>query len=158
MRGQQIYPCSISDFRRVSLLLLQPENRTKFTSVTTRTVRSSFKILPSAKVTQVAVMTWLEHVLLCISGTLLLASAQNDNTDQLWLLSGDCFPFQNILMEGQSLLPIDGRIWALEEMPYRGHLTKLYRDSFGSNEPPLVTVQHAQPARKFVLISAQVKK
>jgi hypothetical protein len=44
-------------------------------------------------------------------------------------------------MEGQSLLPIDGRIWALEEMPYRGHLSKLYKDSFGSSEPPLVTVQ-----------------
>jgi hypothetical protein len=53
----------------------------------------------------------------------------------------ELFLFQNILMEGQSLLPIDGRIWALEEMPYRGHLSKLYKDSFGSSEPPLVTVQ-----------------
>jgi hypothetical protein len=44
-------------------------------------------------------------------------------------------------MEGQSLLPIDGRIWALEELPYRGHLSKLYKESFGSTEPPLVTVQ-----------------
>ena len=88
-------------------------------------------------------------------GTLLLACAMNESTDQLWLTSGDCFPFQTILMEGQSLLAIDGRIWALEELPYRGHLSKLYKDSFGSTEPPLVTVQHSQPARKFVLISAQ---
>ena len=89
------------------------------------------------------------------SGTLLLACAVNESVDQLWLVSGDCFPFQNILMEGQSLLPIDGRIWALEELPFRGHLYKLYKESFGSTEPPLVTVQHAQPARKFALISAQ---
>ena len=34
-------------------------------------------------------------------------------------------------------------------------LNKLYKDSFQSIEPPLAAVQHAQPARKFVLISAQ---
>ena len=89
------------------------------------------------------------------NGTLLLACAQNESTDQLWVLSGDSFPFQNMLMEGQSVLTVDGRVWALEEVPYKGQLYKLYSESFGSQNPPSVVIQHAQPARTFVLISAQ---
>lgn len=86
---------------------------------------------------------------------MLLASAQNESTDLLWLLSGDLFPFQNMLMEGQSLLTVDGRVWALEELPHKGKLSKLYSDSFGSTNAPSVVIQHAQPARTFVMISAQ---
>jgi nuclear pore complex protein Nup155 len=89
------------------------------------------------------------------NGTLLLSSAQNESSDQLWLLSSDSFAFQNLLMEGQSTLTIDGRVWALEEIPHRGQLAKLYSESFSSQNPPSVVVQHAQPARTFVLISAQ---
>ena len=89
------------------------------------------------------------------NGTLLLASAQNESADLLWLLSGDLFPFQNMLMEGQSLLTVDGRVWALEELPHKGKLSKLYSDSFGSTNAPSVVIQHAQPARTFVMISAQ---
>ena len=84
-----------------------------------------------------------------------MASAQNESTDTLWLLSGDLFPFQNMLMEGQSLLSVDGRVWALEELPHKGQLSKLYSDSFGSTYAPSVVIQHAQPARTFVMISAQ---
>ena len=53
-------------------------------------------------------------------GTLLLSSAQSEASDQLWLLSNDCFPFQNILSEGQSTIAIDGKVWALEEVPNLG--------------------------------------
>ena len=60
-----------------------------------------------------------------------------------------------MLMEGQSVLTVDGRVWALEEVPYKGQLYKLYSESFGSQNPPSVVIQHAQPARTFVLISAQ---
>ena len=88
---------------------------------------------------------------------MLLASPQNESTDILWLLSGDLFPFHGQLMEGQSLLTVDGRIWALEELPHKGQLSKLYSDSFGSTNAPSVVIQHAQPARTFVMISAQVQ-
>ena len=91
------------------------------------------------------------------SGTLLLSSAQNEASDQLWLISNDSFPLDNRLMEGQSTLAIDGRVWALEEIPYTGKLNRLYKESFGSMEAPLLAVQHAQISRKFVVISAQVK-
>ena len=95
------------------------------------------------------------HMTYYQNGTLLLASAQNESADLLWVLSGDSFPFQNMLMEGQSVLTVDGRVWALEEIPYKGQLSKLYSDSFGSQNPPSVVIQHAQPPRTFVLISAQ---
>ena len=65
----------------------------------------------------------------------MLSSAQNESTDLLWVLSGDSFPFQNMLMEGQTVLSVDGRVWALEEIPYKGQLSKLYSDSFGSQNP-----------------------
>ena len=92
---------------------------------------------------------------LFLLGTLLLSSAQNEASDQLWLISGDSFPLENRLMEGQSTLTIDGRVWALEEIPYTGKLSKLYKESFGSMESPFLAVQHAQISRRFVVISAQ---
>jgi nuclear pore complex protein Nup155 len=72
----------------------------------------------------------------------------------MWLLSSDGFPFQTILMEGQSTISLDGRVWALDEVPSSRRLLRLYSDSFGAMQPPLAVVQHAQTARKFVLISA----
>ena len=85
----------------------------------------------------------------------MLSAAQNDDTDLVWLLSSDAFPFQSVLMEGQSTLPLDGRVWAMDEMPQPSRMMKLYRDSFAAQQPPLAAVQHAQTARRFVLISAQ---
>lgn len=82
-----------------------------------------------------------------ISGTLLLASAQTDDTDLLWLLSSEGFPFQSALMEGQSTICLDGRAWALDEVPSPKRLLRLYAESFGSRQPPLAVVQHAQIAR-----------
>ena len=82
-----------------------------------------------------------------ISGTLLLASAQTDDTDLLWLLSSEGFPFQSALMEGQSTICLDGRAWALAEVPAPRRLLRLYAESFGSRQPPLAVVQHAQIAR-----------
>ncbi len=84
-----------------------------------------------------------------------MASAQTDDTDLLWLLSSDGFPFQNVLQEGQSTIALDGRVWALDEVPASRRLVRLYADSFNSMQPPLAVIQHAQAAaRKFVLISA----
>ena len=80
-------------------------------------------------------------------GTLLLASAQTDDTDLLWLLSSEGFPFQSALMEGQSTICLDGRAWALDEVPSPKRLLRLYAESFGSRQPPLAVVQHAQIAR-----------
>ena len=89
----------------------------------------------------------LKNFLKSLTGTLLLASAQTDDTDLLWLLSSEGFPFQSALMEGQSTICLDGRAWALDEVPSPKRLLRLYADSFGSRQPPLAVVQHAQISR-----------
>ena len=67
------------------------------------------------------------HMSFYKQGTLLLASAQSDETDLLWLLSSDLFPFQNLLMEGQSTIQLDGRIWAMTEVPQHERMMRLYK-------------------------------
>ncbi len=83
------------------------------------------------------------------AGTLLLSSAQSEDSDLLWLVSADGFPFQSILMEGQSTLQLHGRAWALDEVPQPSAAVRLYRESFGNQQPPLAVVQHAQSPRRY---------
>lgn len=94
-------------------------------------------------------------MIFCTAGTLLLVCSQTEESDMLWLLSNDGFPFQNILMEGQTSLPLDGRVWALDEIPGDERMLRLYKDSFQSMQPPLMVIQHTQIAKRYVLISAQ---
>ncbi len=84
----------------------------------------------------------------------MLSSAQSEDSDMLWLLSSDAFPFQPLLMESQSTVQLHGRAWAMDEVPQNRTLTRLYRESFGNQQPPLAVVQHTQKPRKFVLLSA----
>lgn len=53
-----------------------------------------------------------------------MSSAQTDDTDLLWLLSSDLFPFQSLLMEGQSTIHLDGRVWAMDEVPQQERLDR----------------------------------
>lgn len=80
--------------------------------------------------------------------------SQTDTSDVAWLLSSDGFPFQNVLMEGQSNIPLDGKVWALDEVPGQERMLRLYKDSFQSMDPPLAVIQHTQAARKFVLMTS----
>lgn len=88
-------------------------------------------------------------------GAVLLSSPQTDESDFIWLLLSDLFPLHNVMMEAQSIIPLDGKAWAMDEVPQPRRLMKLYMDSFGSQNPPVAVIQHAQTARKFVVISAQ---
>ncbi len=88
------------------------------------------------------------HMAYYKQGTLILSSSQSEDSDLLWLLSSDGFPFQPVLMEGQSTLPLVGRAWALDEIPQQSEAMRLYRDSFGNQQPPLAVVQHSQSPRR----------
>ena len=70
-----------------------------------------------------------------------MSSSQNDDADMLWLLSSDSFSFSNLLMESQSTIPLDGRVWSLNEMPVSEKMFRLYKDSFGSQYPPVPVIQ-----------------
>lgn len=80
--------------------------------------------------------------------------------DTLWCLSNDPYPFQSYLIEVPSILPLDGKVWAVAEV--KSHIPFLgisgEEGSYYSvdEEPPLVVRQHMEPPKKFVLLTAQV--
>ncbi|XP_023215500.1 nuclear pore complex protein Nup155-like [Centruroides sculpturatus] len=90
-------------------------------------------------------------------GTALLASARNDDSDILWAMSNDTFPFQPILMEIHTILPITGRTWAMAEVPIlqppKPFCPMVFNNINVYTEPPLLVTQHMEYPRQFVLLS-----
>ena len=85
------------------------------------------------------------------NGLLLLAASLPDENDLLWTISSDAFPFQRQLKETYETQPIDGRSWAIAEVP----LDPTIRCPGTKAEPPMVVTQHGQPDRKLVIINSQ---
>ncbi len=46
-------------------------------------------------------------------------------------------------------MQLHGRAWALDEVPQPSAAVRLYRESFGNQQPPLAVVQHAQSPRRY---------
>lgn len=90
------------------------------------------------------------HLVHCRKGTFLMASSQSENTDMLWCLSNDSFAFQSQLMEMQTTTQIDGKTWAIAEVPHNMHVVV---DQ--AAQPPVTVTQHQAMPQKFILISAQ---
>ncbi|XP_031566645.1 nuclear pore complex protein Nup155-like [Actinia tenebrosa] len=90
-------------------------------------------------------------------GISLLASSRTEDTDVLWVTSANPFPFQTPLKEMQVTLPLDGRTWAVSEVPdFAANLISPCPVLFEKwPEPPIVVKQHALPQRSFVLLSAK---
>lgn len=92
-------------------------------------------------------------------GTVLLASARNDDSDILWAMSNDTFPFQPLLMEIHTILPVTGRTWAMAEVPIsqppKPFCSMVINNISVLTEPPLLVTQHMEYPRQFVLLSAQ---
>ena len=88
----------------------------------------------------------------------LLLQAQNDENDLLWILSGDAFAFERKLMETQSMVGVEGRIWAMDEIPTPPlplPATPIGSATAKSITPPLAVTQHMEPPRNFVIVNAQ---
>ncbi|GAB6032748.1 hypothetical protein CHUAL_011616 [Chamberlinius hualienensis] len=83
-------------------------------------------------------------------GTFLMASTQTDTSDLLWCLSNDSFGFCGQLMENQTTLQIDGKMWAVAELPSEMHVVVP-----AQLQPPTIVIQHSQQPRKFAILSAQ---
>ncbi|KAK3595250.1 hypothetical protein CHS0354_010857 [Potamilus streckersoni] len=94
------------------------------------------------------------------TGTLLLVASQGENSNLLWTISNDSFPFQTHLMESQTTVPLDGKTWALCEVEPKQakipkHGTPGDQFQFVPLDPPVVVSQHAEAPRKLVLLNAQ---
>jgi len=89
-------------------------------------------------------------------GTLLLVSSQNKDSDILWTISPDSFPFQKQLMEAHTTMGVGGKTWAIGETTSSvGPPVRNGPSRRGALEPPSVVTQHACPPRRFVVLSAQ---
>lgn len=88
---------------------------------------------------------------LFFSGNLLLVTSPGGNQDKLWCLSGDVFPMQPTLTEAQSIINLDGVVWAIDEI-------RLGDPPPISNVPlpPLIVRQIYEPAKKIVVLNPQV--
>lgn len=91
-----------------------------------------------------------------LPGIALLCSSLNEENDVLWSISPDIFPFQKNLQESSANIPLEGRAWALHEVPESTYPILPSPVPMKWPDPPTVVTQHAQPSRKFVVLSAQV--
>ncbi|XP_076842691.1 nuclear pore complex protein Nup155 isoform X2 [Brachyhypopomus gauderio] len=98
------------------------------------------------------------HKALYSKGVLLMAASETEDSDVLWCINHDSFPFKKPLMEAQMTSNIDGHSWALsaiEEIKVPRIVTPLNKDFVPLTDSPVVVQQHNIPPQKFVLLSAQ---
>ena len=88
----------------------------------------------------------------------MLCSSPSEENDVLWSISPDTFPFQRTLQESSVNIPLEGRAWALHEVPESTYPVLPSPVPARWPDPPAVVTQHAIPSRKFVVLSAQVIK
>lgn len=90
----------------------------------------------------------------------------------MWCLSSDPFPFHPYLVEVQTVLNLNGRVWALAEIggelpigPAANSQAIVEADQAPATQsdstldlpdPPLVVRQHIEPPRKYVVLTPQV--
>jgi len=103
--------------------------------------------------------------LLFCAGNLLLVTAPGSDRDILWCLSSDPYPFHRYLVEMQTVVPLDGTVWAMAEV--QGGDMKAVLPSISSQDsgtqgpimtpdPPLVVRQHMESPRKYIILTQQV--
>uniref|UniRef100_A0A7N8YQ27 Nuclear pore complex protein Nup155 n=1 Tax=Mastacembelus armatus TaxID=205130 RepID=A0A7N8YQ27_9TELE len=98
------------------------------------------------------------HKALNSKGILLMAASETEDSDILWCINHDSFPFKKPLMETQMMSNVDGHSWALcalnEERPTK-IFSPLNMELIPITDAPVVVQQHNIPPQKFVLLSAK---
>lgn len=98
------------------------------------------------------------HKALHSKGVLLMTASETEDSDILWCINHDSFPFKKPLMETQMTSNVDGHSWALcainEERPSK-IFTPLNKELIPITDTPVVVQQHNVPPQKFVLLSAK---
>ncbi|XP_030048906.1 nuclear pore complex protein Nup155 [Microcaecilia unicolor] len=98
------------------------------------------------------------HKALYSKGVLLMTASESEDSDILWCINHDSFPFQKPMMEMQMTTRVDGHSWALsaiEEFKVERIVTPLNKDLIPITDSPVVVQQHLIPPKRFVLLSAQ---
>ncbi|XP_041111016.1 nuclear pore complex protein Nup155-like [Polyodon spathula] len=98
------------------------------------------------------------HKALYSKGVLLMAASETEDSDILWCINHDSFPFQKPLIEAQMTSHVDGHSWALsaiEDSKTEKIVTPLNKDLIPITDSPIVVQQHILSPKKFVLLSAK---
>ncbi|MGH0126184.1 UNVERIFIED_CONTAM: hypothetical protein FKN15_005580 [Acipenser sinensis] len=98
------------------------------------------------------------HKALYSKGVLLMAASETEDSDILWCINHDSFPFQKPLIEAQMTSNVDGHSWALsaiEDSKTEKIVTPLNKDLIPITDSPIVVQQHILSPKKFVLLSAK---
>ncbi|XP_051175538.1 nuclear pore complex protein Nup154 isoform X2 [Leptopilina boulardi] len=85
-------------------------------------------------------------------GTLILTCGGDSET--VWCLTNDVFPFTSYLAETQSILPLDSPVWSMAEILGEPAI-KIETFNGLQGDPPLLVRQHMEPPRKFIFLTAQ---
>lgn len=97
-------------------------------------------------------------------GNLLLVTAPGSDRDVLWCLSSDPYPFYPYLVEVQTVVPLDGIVWAMAEVhggDMKAVLPSISSQDSGAQgpimtpDPPLVVRQHMESPRKYIILTQQ---
>lgn len=87
-----------------------------------------------------------------------MAASETEDSDVLWCINHDSFPFKKPLMETQMMSNVDGHSWALSAIDEERNTkisTPLNKDQIPVTDSPVVVQQHNVPSQKFVLLSAK---
>lgn len=98
------------------------------------------------------------HKALYSKGVLLMAASETEDSDLLWCINHDSFPFKKPLMETQMMSNVDGHSWALSAIDEERNTkisTPLNKEQIPVTDSPVVVQQHNVPPQKFVLLSAK---
>lgn len=98
------------------------------------------------------------HKALHSKGVLLMAASETEDSDVLWCINHDSFPFKKPLMETQMMSNVDGHSWALCAINEERHgkiSTPLNKEQIPITDSPVVVQQHNVSPQKFVLLSAK---
>ncbi|XP_077354036.1 nuclear pore complex protein Nup155 isoform X2 [Festucalex cinctus] len=97
------------------------------------------------------------HKVLHSKGILLMAASETEDSDLLWCINHDSFPFKKPLMETQMISNVDGHTWAISAIGERVNkiCTPLNKDLIPVSDMPVVVLQHSIAPQKFVILSAK---
>ncbi|KAJ1526290.1 hypothetical protein ONE63_009443 [Megalurothrips usitatus] len=111
------------------------------------------------------------HMATYNKGNTILITSGGGECDTLWSLSSDPYPFHPYLVEVQTVLNLNGRVWALAEVggelpigPAASGQAAIESDASGATQsdsildhpdPPLVVRQHIEPPRKYIVLTPQ---
>ncbi|KAL7641759.1 UNVERIFIED_CONTAM: hypothetical protein RMT77_007633 [Armadillidium vulgare] len=94
------------------------------------------------------------HKALYSHGTGILCASESNESDVIWTVSRDQFPYHPSLAESQAVLAVDGYVWALADVTPPLWCSTLNPPTPQGTSPPLLVTQHQQAPRQLVLLSA----